>query len=130
MKLISNAKYGEPVESGTIFRIKENGFNMSIHKICGCGDTWYLNCSELGINDLPLKNRNLLGLKSLTAKADAYVLPVPVADTKIAFFSPCLIKFLKFSINCSCIMLGDKVMFFFLISLVTFLRLLNCLLSL
>lgn len=60
MKLISNAKYGEPVESGTIFRIKENGFNMSIHKICGCGDKWYLNCSELGINDLPLKNRNLL----------------------------------------------------------------------
>lgn len=61
MKLISNAKYGEPVESGTIFKIKENGFNISIHKIHGCGDTWYLDCSELGIDNLPLKNRNLLG---------------------------------------------------------------------
>ena len=61
MKLISNAKIGEPVESGTIFRIKENGFNISIHKIIGCGDAWYLNCAELGIDDLPLKNRNLFG---------------------------------------------------------------------
>lgn len=61
MKLISNAEYGEPIESGTIFRITENGFNMSIHKICGCGDTWYLNCLELGIKDLPLANRNIFG---------------------------------------------------------------------
>ena len=61
MKLISNAKSGEPVESGTIFRIKENGFNICIHKIVGCGDAYYLNCAELGIDDLPLKNRNLFG---------------------------------------------------------------------
>lgn len=61
MKLISNAKYVEPVESGTVFNIKENGFNISIHKIHGCGDTWYLDCSELGIDNLPLKNRNLFG---------------------------------------------------------------------
>ena len=61
MKLISNAKIGEPVESGTIFRIKENGFNICIHKIIGCGDAWYLNCAELGIDDLPLKNRNIFG---------------------------------------------------------------------
>ena len=61
MKLISNAKYGEPVESGTIFRIKENGFDICIHKIIGCGDVWYLDCVELGIDDLPLKNRNLFG---------------------------------------------------------------------
>ena len=59
MKLISNAKIGEPVESGTIFRIRENGFNICIHKIIGCGDVWYLDCAELGIDDLPLKNRNL-----------------------------------------------------------------------
>ena len=61
MKLISNAKSGEPVERGTIFRIKENGFNICIHKIIGCGDVWYLDCAELGIDDLPLKNRNLFG---------------------------------------------------------------------
>ena len=61
MKLISNAKYGEPVESGTIFRIKENGFDICIHKIMGCGDVWYLDCAELGIDNFPLKNRNLFG---------------------------------------------------------------------
>ena len=61
MKLISNAKSGEPVESGTIFRIKGNGFNICIHKIIGCGDVWYLDCAELGIDNLPLKNRNIFG---------------------------------------------------------------------
>lgn len=61
MKLISNAKYTEPVESGTIFTIKDYGFDICIHKIRGCGSTWYLNCSELCINNLPLKNKNLFG---------------------------------------------------------------------
>lgn len=36
MKLISNAKFGEPVESGTIFRIQDHGIDICIHKICGC----------------------------------------------------------------------------------------------
>lgn len=61
MKLISNAKFGEPVESGTIFNIKEYGFNICIHKIIGCGDTWYLDCGELNIDNLPLKNKTLFG---------------------------------------------------------------------
>lgn len=61
MKLISNAKYTEPVESGTIFTIKDYGFDICIHKIHGCGDTWYLDCAELDIDDLPLKNKNLFG---------------------------------------------------------------------
>ena len=39
MKLISNAKYGEPIENGTVFNIKGYGFNICIHKIIGCGDT-------------------------------------------------------------------------------------------
>lgn len=59
MKLISNAKFGEPVESGTIFRTQGHGIDICIHKICGCGDTWYLNCNELGIEKLRLKSENL-----------------------------------------------------------------------
>lgn len=59
MKLISNAKFGEPVESGTIFRTQDYGIDICIHKICGCGDTWYLNCHELGIDNLLLKSENL-----------------------------------------------------------------------
>lgn len=59
MKLISNAKFGEPVESGTIFRTLDRGINICIHKICGCGDAWYLNCNELEIDNLQLKSENL-----------------------------------------------------------------------
>ena len=59
MKLISNAKFGEPVKSGTIFRTQDHGIGICIHKICGCGDTWYLNCNELGIDNLQLKSENL-----------------------------------------------------------------------
>nr|DAJ18873.1 MAG TPA: hypothetical protein [Siphoviridae sp. ctQHO9] len=59
MKLISNAKFGEPVESGTIFRTQDHGINICIHKICGCGNVWYLNCNELGIDNLRLKSENL-----------------------------------------------------------------------
>lgn len=61
MKLISNAKYIEPVESGTIFRIKDYGFDIRIHKIHGCGDTWYLTCRELSIDSLPLDSESLFG---------------------------------------------------------------------
>ena len=59
MKLISNAKFGEPVESGTIFRTQDYGIDICIHKICGCGDAWYLDCYELGIEKLKLKSENL-----------------------------------------------------------------------
>lgn len=59
MKLISNAKFGGPVESGTVFRTQGHGIDICIHKICGCGDTWYLNCNELGIDNLQLKSENL-----------------------------------------------------------------------
>ena len=59
MKLISNAKYTEPVESGTIFTIKDYGFDIRIHKIHGCGDTWYLTCRELSVDSLPLDSESL-----------------------------------------------------------------------
>jgi hypothetical protein len=59
MKLISITKFGEPVESGTVFRTQSHGIDICIHKICGCGDAWYLNCNELGINNLRLKSENL-----------------------------------------------------------------------
>lgn len=58
MKLISNAKSGEPVESGTIFRVNVGSLNVCIHKIHGLS-AWYLNCYELGIKDLPLKTQSL-----------------------------------------------------------------------
>ena len=59
MKLISNAKFGEQVESGTVFRTIDQGIDICIHKIYGCGNVLYLNCNELGIENLQLKSENL-----------------------------------------------------------------------
>lgn len=38
MKYISNAEYGEPIETGTIYRGENKKINIRIHKIHGFGD--------------------------------------------------------------------------------------------
>lgn len=48
MKLKSNAKYGAPVESGTIYTAKVNNMTVSIHKIIGL-EGWFLNCDKHGV---------------------------------------------------------------------------------
>lgn len=59
MKFISNAKYGIPVESGTIFRTKYRSVEISIHRIRNC-DGWFLNCRILGIEDMELESTSLM----------------------------------------------------------------------
>lgn len=54
MKFKSNAKYDKPVETGTIFKLKDNKLNISIHKILHCGDELYLDCNALDIENMPL----------------------------------------------------------------------------
>ena len=56
MKYISNAKYGEPVETGTIYRSDNKRLDICIHTLCGCGETLYMNCLALGIVDRKLKS--------------------------------------------------------------------------
>ena len=51
MKYISNAKYGEPVETGTIYRGENKRLNICVHTLFGCGETLYMNCKTLGIKD-------------------------------------------------------------------------------
>ena len=48
MKWKSNAQGGTSLESGTIFKLKAPA-NVVIHKYVGCGDTWLLSCTPLGI---------------------------------------------------------------------------------
>lgn len=55
MKFVSNARYSEPVESGTIYRGKIGKLNISVHRIVHC-EGWYLSCTELGISRMHLKN--------------------------------------------------------------------------
>jgi len=59
MKFISNAKLGQPVESGTIFQGNTGGMTIAIHKKIHC-EGWFLTCHNLGIKDRPLKKQSLM----------------------------------------------------------------------
>ena len=60
MKYISNAKYGEPVESGTIYRSDNKRLDICVHTLCGCGETLYMNCRALGIVDRKLNSTSVM----------------------------------------------------------------------
>ena len=56
MKYISNAKYGEPVETGTVYRSDNKRLDICVHTLFGCGETLYMNCRALGIVDRKLNS--------------------------------------------------------------------------
>lgn len=60
MKFKSNAKYNEPVESGTIFEGKVGRLNISVHRIIHC-EGWYLSCPDMRISQMKLKSDTLIG---------------------------------------------------------------------
>lgn len=59
MKLISNAKFGQPVESGSVFQTKIGTIQISIHRYRGC-EGWFLTCRDLGIETMELKSEGLM----------------------------------------------------------------------
>lgn len=60
MKYISNAKYGEPVETGTIYSGDNKRLDICVHTLCGCGETLYMNCKALNIRDRKLNSASLI----------------------------------------------------------------------
>ena len=60
MKYISNANYGEPVESGTIYIGDNKILSICVHRLHGCGETLYMNCRELGIMDRKLNSTSVI----------------------------------------------------------------------
>lgn len=60
MKYISNAKYGEPIETGTIYRGNNKRLGICVHTLCGCGETLYMNCRALDIVDKRLDSTSVL----------------------------------------------------------------------
>lgn len=60
MKYISNAKYGEPVETGTIYRGDNKRLDICVHTLCGCGETLYMNCQTLDIMNRKLNSTSLI----------------------------------------------------------------------
>ena len=60
MKYISNAKYGEPVETGTIYGCDNKRLGICVHRLHGCGETLYMDCLALGIMDRKLNSTSVI----------------------------------------------------------------------
>lgn len=60
MQWKSNAKFNQPAEEGSIFSLKTEApcARVVIHKIHGCGNSWYLSCPLLDIDDKPLNTED------------------------------------------------------------------------
>ena len=66
MKYKSNAKYTEPVESGTVFETRNGTIDICVHKYVGCGDTLHVSSVAVG-----LKNKKLRSLEIIEAIHEA-----------------------------------------------------------
>lgn len=60
MKYISNAKYGKPVETGTIYIGDSKRLSICVHTLYGCGETLYMNCKALDIMDKRLNSTSVI----------------------------------------------------------------------
>ena len=60
MKFVSNAKYDDPVGSGTEFTVTVNGIKITIHRIIHL-EGWYLSCYDLRIDRQELKSETIRG---------------------------------------------------------------------
>lgn len=60
MKYISNAKYGKPAETGTIYRGDNKRLDICVHTLYGCGETLYMNCRVLGMVDIELNSTSVI----------------------------------------------------------------------
>lgn len=59
MKFKSNAKHGDPVESGTIYEGRIGKLRVSVHRIIHC-EGWYLTCIDVRISQMKLKSDSLM----------------------------------------------------------------------
>ena len=57
MEWKSNARYNQPVESGTVFELKGSS-RIAIHTVHGLGEQWYLSCYPLCIDNVPLNTED------------------------------------------------------------------------
>ena len=60
MKFTSNAKYGQPVESGSIYEGRIGNLIITVHHIYG-GEDWFLSCHSLNISQKHLESEILIG---------------------------------------------------------------------
>lgn len=58
MQWKSNVHWNQDVNEGTIFTLKDPKADISIHKIHGLGNKWYLSCRPLGISQFGLNTED------------------------------------------------------------------------
>lgn len=93
MKLKSNAKYNVPVESGTVYEVRENNLIVTIHRINGL-EGWFLTCNKLDIAERELKSQDLFAcvresrkiikdaLKKLAEDVELFCIDDPIEITR------------------------------------------------
>ena len=91
MKLISNAKYGESPENGTIFTADIRGVKITIHRLIHL-EGWWLSCYELGIEKQKLKAETITDVIEeskgiLKAKVDTLERAVEIFSNETVEFS-------------------------------------------
>lgn len=82
MKFKSNAKRDKDIKTGTIFTLKNNSLEISIHKYAGCGDALFLNSKALNIDNYDLgtedfseavsKAKEVIGCKVKEIREDSF----------------------------------------------------------
>ena len=58
MQWKSNARYKQELNDGSIFELKEYGIRVTIHKIHGLGDNFYLSSTDFGFSQRNLNTEN------------------------------------------------------------------------
>lgn len=60
MEWISNAKFSQKIEDGSVFRLRMNGeeIGVTIHQYVGCGNLWFLTCKIIGCDTMSLETEN------------------------------------------------------------------------
>lgn len=93
MKLISNAKYGEPLETGTIFTADIHGAKITIHRLIHL-EGWWLSCYELGIEKQKLKAETITD--AIEESKEILKAKVAILEKAVEIFSNDTVEFSKY----------------------------------
>lgn len=93
MKLISNAKYGESLENGTIFTADIRGAKITIHRLIHL-EGWWLSCYELGIEKQKLKAETITD--AIEESKEILKAKVVILEKAVEIFSNDTVEFSKY----------------------------------
>lgn len=93
MKLISNAKYGESLENGTIFTADIRGAKITIHRLIHL-EGWWLSCYELGIEKQKLKAETITD--AIKESKEILKAKVVILEKAVEIFSNDTVEFSKY----------------------------------